>query len=159
LAQKYTELWNKGDSAGLAQLVTEDYQNIPAGQPPVKGRAAFEAMEKTEAASRQGTKLALSVTTDFVRWINADAASGGGTYAMAGVPKDGGPDKGTWLGVFIKEKDGQWRMANGLTAAVVPPPPPPPPAKVAAKAPVKGKKAPPPPPKKKGRGGLAAKGV
>src|SRR6187401_311454 len=43
---RWTELFNKGDFAGVASLYAEDATAFPPGSGMVKGRAAIEAMWK-----------------------------------------------------------------------------------------------------------------
>jgi len=43
---RWTELFNKGDFAGVASLYTKDATAFPPGSGMVKGRAAIEAMWK-----------------------------------------------------------------------------------------------------------------
>jgi uncharacterized protein (TIGR02246 family) len=130
LAEKYTASFNANDAAALAQMVTEDFENIGADGSHTKGRAAFQQMEETGIKEREkaGLKVALSATTGYVSWIDATNAVVAGTWSMTGLPP-GAADKGAWIVVCEKEADGQWRMANSLVAEMPAPPPPPQPVK------------------------------
>jgi uncharacterized protein (TIGR02246 family) len=130
LAEKYTSGFNAGDANALAQMVTEDFENITAEGTHTQGRAAFLAMEQEGIKQRTdaGMKLTLSTTTGYLNWIDANHAVIGGTYQMAGLPP-GAPDKGAWIVVCEKSADGQWLMQNSLVAEAPLPPPPAPPAK------------------------------
>ena len=127
LGSKYAASFTAGDAAALAQMVTEDFENISADGVHTTGRAAFQKMEEDGIKGRKdaGLNLTLSASTGYVKWINATYAVGGGTYAMAGLPP-GAPDKGAWIVVFKKSADGKWLMANSLVAEYLAPPPPPP---------------------------------
>jgi uncharacterized protein (TIGR02246 family) len=125
LAGKYSAAFNANDAAAMAQLVSEDFENISADGAHTKGRAAFQKMEEQGIADRQGAglKLTLAATTGYVRWIDAGHAVAGGTYTMAGLPP-GAPDKGSWIIVVNKGADGRWVMTNSLVSEFVAPPAP-----------------------------------
>jgi len=127
LASKYSASFNTGDAAALAQMVTEDFENIAADGTHTKGRAAFQQMEETGIKGRKdaGLNLTLNASTGYVKWISATHAVGGGTFSMTGLPP-GAADKGAWIVVFKKSADGKWLMANSLVAEYMAPPPPPP---------------------------------
>src|SRR6478752_8839647 len=54
---KWTELFNKGDFAGVASLYTEDATAFPPGSSMVKGRTAIGAMWKGMADQVSDPKL------------------------------------------------------------------------------------------------------
>lgn len=131
MATKYADAFNSGDVPSLVAMVTDDYQAVSADGTAVTNKAAFEDMEKKSAAQRTGLGMKLSIETKYVKWAGANAATLGGTWAMAGVPAGMGADKGAWTAMAEKGADGQWKLATGLVAEYVPPPtmamPPPPP--------------------------------
>jgi uncharacterized protein (TIGR02246 family) len=139
IGAKYADAFNKGDTAALAAMVTDDYEMVAADGTELKGRAAFEETEKKSAAQRTGLGLKLDVKTTYVKWAGADHASVGGTWTMAGVPPGMGGDRGAWSFLAEKGADAVWRLAAGLVAQYVPPPAPPAPT-------------PTPTPKPKGKG-------
>jgi uncharacterized protein (TIGR02246 family) len=122
MGAKYADAFNKGDSAALAAMVTDDYQVVAPDGTEVKGKAAFEEAEKKSATERTGLGMKLDVKTTYVKWAGADHAAIGGTWTMAGVPAGMGGDKGAWSGLAEKGADRQWRLATGLVAQYVPPP-------------------------------------
>jgi uncharacterized protein (TIGR02246 family) len=122
LASKYAEAFNKGDVAGLSALITSDYEVVGPDGTVVKGKQAFEEMERKGVAERAGMPLVLNVQTSYVRWMSGTSAAAGGTWTMQGVPAGMGADKGAWIGTFKKESDGQWRMSGGLVSEYHPPP-------------------------------------
>jgi uncharacterized protein (TIGR02246 family) len=122
MGAKYADAFNKGDSAALAAMVTDDYEVVAADGTEVKGKTAFEEAEKKSATERTGMGLRLDVKTTYVKWAGAAHAAIGGTWTMAGIPPGMGGDKGAWTGLAEKGADGQWRLATGLVAQYVPPP-------------------------------------
>ena len=113
---KYSEAFNKGDAAALSALVTEDYHAVLPDGTLVKGRSAFEEMEKTGASQRAGLPINLNIQTTTVDWLSGTAAVAGGTWTLAGLPPGAGPEKGAWVGVMKKGDDGNWRLMTGLVA-------------------------------------------
>ena len=138
MGAKYADAFNKGDTAALAALVTEDFQSVSPDGTVTSGRAAFEDVEKKQAATRTGMGLKLSVDTKFVKWAGAEHAAIGGTWTMAGLPAGVGSDKGAWSSLAERGTDGQWRLSTALVADYVAPPAPAPTPTPAA-APAKGK--------------------
>ena len=136
---KYADAFNKSDVPALAGMVTDDYEAVSADGTDVKGKAAYEDMEKKSAAQRAGMPLKLTIDTTYVKWAGADHASIGGKWTMAGVPAGMGADNGAWTGMAEKGTDGQWRLASGLVASNPPPAMPMPTTTPVAKAPAKGR--------------------
>ncbi len=118
-ADAWVAAWNKGDANAIAQLVTEDYEDVSPSGTHTKGRAAYEKGLASEIARRQGTP-SLSVTTVFVRFLKPDVAVASGTWTVTGGAA--GPEKGSWTATYMKQ-GGKWLMASGLAAAAPPPPP------------------------------------
>ncbi len=125
LATQYADAWNKGDTAALASLVTDDYEAVNPDGSVDKGRAGAEAREKAAAAERAGAHLTLTVNTTFLKWSGANAAATGGTWTLEGGAPASGPTKGAWSGFVVKGTDGRWKQSTGLVAAFQPPTPPP----------------------------------
>jgi ketosteroid isomerase-like protein len=124
LATKYTDAFNANDAAGMARLVSEDFECVMADNTHIRGRAAFQQMEEQSAKERQaaGLKLTLGAPTSYVKWMGATHAVSGGPWTMTGLPA---PAKGSWMAVLRKSPEGQWQITNSLAAEYVPPPPPP----------------------------------
>ena len=133
MGAKYADSWNKNDVAGLVTMVTDDYEVVAPDGMVVKGRAAFEEEQKKGVTERTGLPLKLNVTTSYVKWGGANAASVGGTWTLDGLPPGAGAGKGAWTMFVVKGADSQWRMASGLVADAPTPPP------VAPVPPTKGK--------------------
>jgi uncharacterized protein (TIGR02246 family) len=108
---------NKGDANAIAQLVTEDFEEVSPDGTHTKGRAAYEKGLASWFARRQGTPR-LSVTTVFVRFLQPDVAVAGGSWTE--TSSAAGPEKGRWMATYVKQ-GGKWLMAGGL-AAMNPPP-------------------------------------
>src|ERR1043166_6933950 len=73
---KWTELFNKGDFAGVASLYTEDAIALPPGSSMVKGRTAIGAMWKGMADQVSDPK----VTTLEVKRLGRSPAAGIGPF-------------------------------------------------------------------------------
>jgi hypothetical protein len=79
LAGKYTDAFNASDAAGMARLVSEDFERVGADGTHIRGRAAFQQMEENSAKERQaGLKLTLAAPTSYVKWMSATHAVNGG---------------------------------------------------------------------------------
>jgi uncharacterized protein (TIGR02246 family) len=114
VAGKYADAFNKSDASGLSTLVAEDYHAILPDGTIVKGRAAFEELQKESVTRRAGLAAKLNVQTTTVDWLSASSAVASGTYTLSGVP--GAAEKGAWMSVMKKGDDGQWRLWTGLVA-------------------------------------------
>src|SRR3981081_371281 len=75
---KWTELFNKGDFAGVASLYTTDATAFPPGSGMVKGAAAIGAMWKSTAEQVGDPKL----TTLDVKSLGPSAAREIGTFSL-----------------------------------------------------------------------------
>ena len=106
---RWTELFNKGDFAGVASLYTEDATAFPPGSGMVKGRAAIEAMWKGMADQVSDPKL----TTLDVKTLGRSAAREIGTFSL----KTKGPTPKEVAGkyVVVWEKAGKnWKLAADI---------------------------------------------
>src|SRR6476661_1159197 len=75
---KWTELFNKGDFAGIASLYTADATAFPPGSSMVKGSTAIGAMWKGMADQVSDPKL----TTVDVKKLGRSAAREIGTFSL-----------------------------------------------------------------------------
>jgi uncharacterized protein (TIGR02246 family) len=114
---QWVAAYNKGDANAIAQLVTEDIEEVEPDGRHTKGRAAYEKGLASWFASRQGTPT-LSVTTVFVRFLKPDVAIAGGTWTATGGAA--GPEKGSWMATYVKQ-GGKWLTSGGLAATAPPP--------------------------------------
>lgn len=124
---QWGQAYSAKDAAALGNLVTDDYEEVTPDGSHITNREGLQSTYQAElSAIPAEVPFTLTVTTDFIRWIGADAATAGGTWTVSGPPPGSGPERGSWLGLMLKGSDGQWRMANGLGAAYLPPPAAPP---------------------------------
>jgi uncharacterized protein (TIGR02246 family) len=100
---KWTELFNKGDFAGVASLYTEDATAFPPGSGMVKGRAAIGAMWKGMADQVSDPKI----TTLDVKRLGRSAAREIGTFSLK--TKGATPKEVTGKYVVVWEKVGKDR--------------------------------------------------
>jgi uncharacterized protein (TIGR02246 family) len=106
---RWTELFNKGDFAGVASLYAEDATAFPPGSGMVKGRAAIEAMWKGMADQVGDPKL----TIIDVKRLGCCAAREIGTFSL----KTKGPALKEVTGkyVVVWEKVGKnWKLATDI---------------------------------------------
>ena len=122
---KFAAAWNKGDVAAISAMLTDDYHAVEADGTLIEGKAANEAREKESASQRAPLGLTLNIKTSYIHWVNANNASVGGTWTLAGLPPGAGAEKGSWTTLTQKGADGQWRIATALVAEYHPPPAPP----------------------------------
>jgi uncharacterized protein (TIGR02246 family) len=120
----YANAYSTKDAAALAAITTEDYESVGPDGSRMSGRAAVQEMVAAEMAMMPADMaISVTATTDYLRWLSADAAVAGGTWSSTGAPAGMGPDRGAWMSVFVRDTDGQWRMSNGMSAPYMPPPP------------------------------------
>jgi uncharacterized protein (TIGR02246 family) len=106
---KWTELFNKGDFAGVASLYTDDAIAFPPGSAMVKGSAAIGAMWKSMAEQVSDPKL----TTLDVKPLGPSAAREIGTFSLK--TKGPTPQEVTGKYVVVWEKVGtDWKLATDI---------------------------------------------
>jgi uncharacterized protein (TIGR02246 family) len=106
---KWTELFNKGDFAGVASLYTEDATAFPPGSGMVKGRAAIGAMWKGMAEQVGDPK----VTTLDVKPLGPSAAREIGTFSL----KTRGPQPQEVTGKYVvvwEKVGGDWKHSADI---------------------------------------------
>ena len=106
---KWTELFNKGDFAGIASLYTADATAFPPGSSMVKGSTAIGAMWKGMADQVSDPKL----TTVDVKKLGRSAAREIGTFSLK--TKGAAPKEITGKYVVVWEKVGRsWKLAADI---------------------------------------------
>jgi uncharacterized protein (TIGR02246 family) len=106
---KWTELFNKGDFAGVASFYTDDAIAFPPGSAMVKGSAAIGAMWKSMAEQVSDPKL----TTLDVKPLGPSAAREIGTFSLK--TKGPTPQEVTGKYVVVWEKVGtDWKLATDI---------------------------------------------
>lgn len=76
LVTHWIELFNAGDSSGLAALYAEDAVNHQVANEPVHGRAAIEAMFREEFANAEMVCLIEQLLSDDGEWGNGRFSNG-----------------------------------------------------------------------------------
>jgi len=106
---KWTELFNKGDFEGLAQLYTVDATAFPPGSAMVRGRAAIGKMWKSMAEQVSNPK----VTTLEVKRLSPSALREIGTFNL--MTKGPSPKEvsGKYLVVWERVR-GDWKLAADI---------------------------------------------
>jgi len=121
--------WNARDAAGIAALMASEYHEVtPMGQHHSTAADAQAAMA-TEF-EQMPTGVTMSLTTEFIKFIDGANAYSGGTWTTTGMPA-GMPTRGSWLVINVKDSTG-WKIASGLGSTDVTPLMPTPPAEDAA---------------------------
>jgi len=112
LIQTFQEVWNAHDAARLAELFSDDADQIVATGPATSGRPAIRRWwEARFAAMPQGRTI--SLTSSSVRLISPDVgvintiAVTGGRDGQ-GQPITSSTDRGSWV---VVNRAGQWRIA------------------------------------------------
>jgi uncharacterized protein (TIGR02246 family) len=106
---KWTELFNKGDFAGIASLYTDDATAFPPGSAMVSGSVAIGAMWKSMAEQVSDPK----VTTLDVKPLGPSAAREVGTFSLK--TKGPTPKEVTGKYVVVWEKVGEhWKLAADI---------------------------------------------
>lgn len=112
LVQTFQEAWDAHDATRLAELFTDDADQIMGNGPVTVGRAAIRRWWDTRFAEMErGRRIAL--TLNSVRLISPDV----GVINTVGVSADRDPqgrpraadeDRGAWV---VVNRAGQWRIA------------------------------------------------
>ena len=101
----YEAAWTAKDATRLAKLFAEDGYVLPAGSPPVRGRAGVETFY-----TGKGGPL-------FLRAI-AYASAGKVGYIIGGYSgATGGPDDGKFTLTLAKGSDGRWLIMSDMDNA------------------------------------------
>ena len=106
---KWTELFNKGDFQGIAELYTVDAIAFPPGSAMVKGKAAIGAMWKDMAEQAGNPK----VTTLDVKRLGPAAAREIGTFSLTTKGPSPKEISGKYLVVWERVR-GQWKLAADI---------------------------------------------
>jgi uncharacterized protein (TIGR02246 family) len=106
---KWTELFNKGDFGGIAELYTVDAIAFPPGSPMVRGKAAIGAMWKGLAEQAGNPK----VITLEVKRLGPAAAREVGTFSLTTKGSSPKEISGKYLVVWERVR-GQWKLAADI---------------------------------------------
>ena len=99
---EYEAGWKAGDAVALSRLFTEDGFVLPAGRPPVRGRAAIQKLY-----TAKGAPLSLRAF--------AYATQGDVGYIIGGyTDKPGMPDFGKFTLTLRKGADGRWLIMSDM---------------------------------------------
>jgi ketosteroid isomerase-like protein len=111
--KRYLGAINDGDIATLSSLTTEGHIMIAPGRPPIVGKKAND-----EANGRAFQMFDIDETwTPVETVISGDLAYQRGTYTVKATPKGGGNTSntsGTFMRIYRKQPDGQWRMVRDM---------------------------------------------
>ncbi len=114
----YGTNWTNADTAAMNATVADDYHEVMTDGTHLDGKAAAAAWTAQMFAARPAG-ITLTTTTSFVKFIGANVAVSGGTWASTGGP--GGPTKGSWTATLTKDGD-IWKAVTSLGAQDIPMP-------------------------------------
>lgn len=109
----YLKAINDGDSATLASLTTPEHIMIAPGRPPLVGK---EANDAANARVAQMFKIDETWAPEET-FISGDLAYQRGTFTVTATPKAGGTTRntrGTFLRIYKRQPDGNWRMVRDM---------------------------------------------
>lgn len=106
--KEYSRAFAAGDSAGVANLYTEDAKFMVSGAPAVKGR---DNIQSTMANFRNSGITRVDLKTIDV-WGSEGLVTEEGEFTIYNKDKDT-VDKGKYL-VLWKKKDGEWKLFRDI---------------------------------------------
>jgi ketosteroid isomerase-like protein len=109
----------RSDWHAAAQLFTEDAIRFPPNQAPIRGRAAMLAWLGTFPTIQE-----FDITADEI--VGGDGtAFVRGRYQLVAAGPPGAPpmaDRGNYMGLLRKQRDGSWLWTTDMIASELPPP-------------------------------------
>lgn len=118
---RYIDAVERGDTAAIAASFTDEPIIVMPSGPAMKGRSEV-AQGFTEMLAASSVKDLRSANVD--RIVSGDIAVETGTFEVTMQPKAGGAevtDKGQYLVVWQRQRDGSWKMARGFNRSDMPP--------------------------------------
>jgi ketosteroid isomerase-like protein len=118
--ERYLGSINDEDIATLASLTTEGHMMIAPNRPPIVGKAANDAANGR--VFEQFTIEEAWNPTETV--VSGDLAFQSGGYTVTAVPRAGGEartSKGTFLRIYQRQRNGEWRMTRDTFNSESPP--------------------------------------
>ena len=109
--ERYLGSINDENIATLSSLTTEHHMMIAPGRPPIVGKAANDAMNGR--AFEQFTFDETWNPTETV--VSGDLAFQSGSYTTIATPRAAGEArsvKGTFLRIYQRQPNGEWRMTR-----------------------------------------------
>jgi ketosteroid isomerase-like protein len=120
--ERYLGSINDEDIATLSSLTTDGHMMIAPNRPPIVGKAANDAMNGK--AFEQFTFDETWTPTETV--VSGDLAFQSGSYSTTATPRAGGDArtiKGTFLRIYQRQPNGEWRMTRDTFNSENSPPP------------------------------------
>jgi uncharacterized protein (TIGR02246 family) len=99
----YERAWGGGDAAALAVLFTEDGFVLQSNRPPIRGRAAIEALYRGQAGGDLRLRALAFATADSVGYII-------GAYGYGEAPAD----RGKFTLTLRRGPDQRWLIASDM---------------------------------------------
>ena len=106
---QFTAAVNRGDTATVASLYTEDAIVLPQNMPAARGRGAVKAL--FDGMIQQMGPPNMTLSTDEVTELG-DTAYEVGTYTLKVQPPGGATvnDTGKYVVIWKRQRDGAWKL-------------------------------------------------
>jgi len=118
---RYLRSINDEDLATLSSLTTEGHIMLAPNRPPIVGKAAND-----EVNGRAFEQFDFDETwTPVETVVSGDWAHQRGTFTTIATPKAGGERReisGSFLRIYQRQPDGEWRMIRDMFNSASPPP-------------------------------------
>lgn len=111
--ERYLRAINEEDIATLSSLTTADHVMLPPNQEPVVGKAANDATNGAAFERYDFSETWAPVETV----IDGDLAFQRGTFTVRATPKGEGDRltvSGSFLRIYQRQADGEWRMTRDM---------------------------------------------
>ena len=117
----YATAWTARDTTALWAMMADDYSEVAPNGTYNADKAAAMAMSRSELAMMP-TGMALTLNTNFIKFLSASIAVTGGSWSVTGAPA-GMPSSGSWVSTVRKDSTG-WKSVSALAAQNIPMGPP-----------------------------------
>lgn len=104
---QFTSAVNRGDTATVASLYTEDATILPPNGPAVHGRAQVKGL--FDGMIQQMGLPTLKLSTSEVTELG-DTAYEVGTYTMKMKERGAASDTGKYVVIWHRQRDGAWKL-------------------------------------------------
>jgi ketosteroid isomerase-like protein len=111
--ERYLRAINEEDIAALSSLTTEGHVMLPPSREPVVGKAANDALNGAAFERYDFSETWTPIETV----IEGDLAFQRGTFTVLATPKDAGDRlavSGSFLRIYQRQPDGDWRMTRDM---------------------------------------------